>query len=440
MILDKNNRKPVKKEATGPQTVSYSFGDGILRRDYTGVGTYTQLRALRKDPTVALARAMLISCIQAGSWSIEADDDISDDIKEFMEHVFLLREDFLYNAIAFGKVDFGWMGFEKIWKVENDRYMIEYLKPLLHDYTHILVTKHGRFNGYKQKNVGMGVLVSTITSGGPINEVELKVEKCLHVAFGVEAGNYYGTPLLENVRQTCDDWDDCNDGAKRYDLKLAGSHWVVKYPPGTGLNSAGETVNNSELANTILTAVESSGSIAMPQTSITTVQEILNDSQADAFSWSVELIGDKGQGKQESFSKRLKYLDIQKVRGLLMPERSLLEGEHGTKAEAGEHIGLMLTNMQEIDKAITRTVNSQLINQLVKLNFGKELVGKVRLISTPLVDTQLKFLQELYIEQKDNDINLQAVRDKLDVPTEIGGSESVMPDFTKDEDKEEEDE
>ena len=114
-------RKPKKAETTGPQTISYSFGDGVLNRNYTRVGTYTELRAVRKDPTVQLARALLISGIQAGSWGIEADDDVSDEIREYFKHVLPLREKLIYNAVAYAKVDFGWQGFEKIFSSDGNR-------------------------------------------------------------------------------------------------------------------------------------------------------------------------------------------------------------------------------------------------------------------------------------------------------------------------------
>ncbi len=76
-----------KGETTPAQTISYSFGTGELARpNYAIVGTYAQLRAVRKDPSVTLARALMIACIQAGSWTVEADDDVRDDVLEYMEH------------------------------------------------------------------------------------------------------------------------------------------------------------------------------------------------------------------------------------------------------------------------------------------------------------------------------------------------------------------
>ncbi len=423
MVAKNYKKKPKKKEVTGPQTISYSFGDSTLVRSYTTIGTYPQLRAVRKDPTVSLARALLISCIQAGSWSIEADDDVSEDVTKFIEHMLPLREEFIYNAVAFGKVDFGWQGFEKIFDTDGNRIYIKSLKPLLHDMTVILVTKQGHFNGYKQNSMGWGGLQPQAGSVGPVYPLEIPLEKSFHIAFDVEAGYLYGMPLLESIRASMDMWDECNDGARRYDKKLAGTHWVVKFPPGTGTLD-GVTVDNGVIAAKVLAAMESSGSVAIPTTTAEVLQEIVNADVANLYAWHVELLDDKGK-KQASFNDRLKYLDSQKVRGLGFPERSILEGQFGTKAEASTHLNLALNNFEAIDREIARAMNKQLINQLVELNYGAELVGKVRLVAAPLVNEQIDFLQKIYGDLDDPNIDVDALREELTVPSQEGGSEGL---------------
>jgi len=355
---------------------------------------------------------MLVSCIQAGSWNIEADEDVPAEVTEFIEHILPLREDFLFNAIAYGKVDYGWCGFEKIFKTDGIRIYIEALKPLLHDITTILITKQGHFNGYRQTSLGLGVMA-----------IDVPPEKCLHTAFGVEAGNYYGMPLLENIRQTMDDWKDCNDGAKRYDLKLAGSHWVIKYPPGT-TTVDDESVDNGVIAGRVLDALTSSGSVAIPTTTATVLQELTSAGVVDVYAWSVELLSDTGD-KQESFGTRLKYLDNQKVRGLGFPERALLEGQFGTKAESETHGNLMMNIVEATDREVVRMVNQQLINQLLILNFGDALKDTVRLVAAPLIDEQITFIREIYKSLSDPNVDVEALREKLDIPSAEGASEGL---------------
>lgn len=410
----KSTKADLKTELTGSQTVGILFGGNTLTRDYSVSGTYSELRAVRRDPTVSLARGLLISCIRAGSWSIEADSDVDEKIRDFMNHILALRDDFLYSTVAFGLVDYGWIGYEKIFTEYEGRIIIESLKPLLHDITSILVTEQGRFNGYRQRSVAAAI------------GVDLSPDKCFHSAFGVEAGGLYGRPLLADIRESCDMWNEANDGARRYDKKIAGSHWVVRYPPGTAVVD-GETIENGDIAVLVLNALESSGSVSIPTTTATVLQELVNDKVADLYGWHVELLSDTSP-RQESFSKRLTYLDTLKVRGLLMPERSILEGNFGTKAEAEAHGNFALTNMEAIDRQIASSVNNQLVNPLLVLNYGEQYKNKVRVVAAPLIDKQISFLQTVYEElsKTDADVDLQGMRDKLNIPTKEGDSTGVV--------------
>ena len=392
-------------ETTGIQTISYLFAQDTIERSTAEFGTYAAYRALRKDSTIALGRGLLVSGVKAGSWAVEADEEAPEEVVAFVKTLLPLREDIMGLAVGYGRVDYGWMGFEKIFVVKDGRLTLR-LKPLLHDMTTILIDNHGNFAGYRQSN--------SLTA----LPIDVPAEYSLHIAFDVEGANLYGSPLLENVRAIQQSWLDCDAGAKRYDKKIAGSHWIVHYPPGTS-QIDDETVQNADVAKQILTALESSGSMSLPSTTAEFVQELNDKAVAALYSWDVKLITAEGTG-QGSFVERLKYLDSLKIRGLVLPERSMLEGSYGTKADAGEHIGLAVTGMQNVDQHITRQVNKQVVNQLLALNFGLDMVGKVRLVASPLVDRQIAFLRDLYLKVLTavdmGSIDLEALKEQLNIP------------------------
>lgn len=396
--------KPELGESTPLQTVliqpSY---DGELPRNTVEVGTFSALRVLRKDPTVALGRGLLVSGILAGAWSVEADEDIRDDIVTHITSTLLpLRESIMQACIAFGRVDFGFMPFEKIFAIKDDNYTIERMKPLLHDMTTILVDPYGNFAGFKQSGPGQAI------------GLHIPREKCLLVNFEVEGGNLYGYPLLENVRAIQTMWDDANAGAKRYDTKIAGSHFIVHYPPGSS-DVDGETVENSVIAQQLLTALESSGSMAMPSTTADYVQELNDINVAKLYQWDVTLLSDTS-ARQPTFIERLKQLDGLKLRGLGVPERTCTEGQYGTKAESETHVDLLITTMEQIDRHITQIVNDQVVDQLLTLNWGAAYVDKVRLVAAPLVDKQITFLRKLYLPLAGKQIDIVALQTKLGIP------------------------
>ena len=119
------DKKKLKRgEITPSQVVSYVYGGTTSRASYAQTGSYAQLRAVRKDPTVSLARALLVAAIQAGSWNIEADDDVGDDAREFVEHILKLRDSFISNCVAYGRIDYGWIAFEKVFDIKDGHIVI----------------------------------------------------------------------------------------------------------------------------------------------------------------------------------------------------------------------------------------------------------------------------------------------------------------------------
>lgn len=377
--------------------------DGELPRDTTLVGTYAQLRALRKDSTIALGCGLFVSGILAGTWNVEADEGVDEKVvKSISDNLLPLRTAILQPCVDFGLINYGWMPFEEIFTIKDGRIVLERMKPLLHDITTILVDSFGNFQGFRQRN------------SHQVLGVDVPYEKCTLINFGVEGGYLYGYPLLENVRDIQTMWDDCNDGAKRYDKKMAGSHFVVHYPPGTS-EIDGETVNNSEIAQQLLTALESSGSMALPSTTAEVLQELESDvNVAKLYQWDITLLSDLS-ARQPSFLDRLKYLDSLKLRGILVPERACIEGKYGTRAESESHIDLLITNMERVDRIIVQAVNVQVVDQLLELNWGLA-PGTVRLVAAPLIDEQIDFLRKLFLDISGKQVDVVALQEKLNVP------------------------
>lgn len=411
----------------GSQVLTYS-SEGTLRKVMPTGATYAKYRLLRRDPTVALARALLSASVVVGSWSTEVDDDADDDAVTLVrETLFPMREGIMQAAMMFGCVDFGWQGFEQVYDTDDagEVQLVE-LKPLLPDITELLVDKQtGAFAGYRQKHRVTGV------------NQDLPLSQCLHVAFRVEGSNWFGEPLLENVRAVCEKWEAADTSAAAYDKKIAGSHFVVHYPPGRSKVDGADT-DNAEVALSLLKALESSGSVAVPRV-VTAFVGDLNAQTPDA--WSVDVLQDSG-GKQTSFVARERYLDALKVRALLLPERAVLEGQFGTRADAGAHADMAIVNSQLMDRSITQAVNTMVVRRLLALRFGRSAATSVRLVAQPLVDEQAAFLRQLYAGLLSNPqgfveefgtLDTDAIKDRLGVPkskTVAPAGEEPLPGLT----------
>lgn len=403
--------KPREGESTGPQseeTVIYyltSADTSSLETTMARGITYATYRALRTDPTVAIARELAIAPILCGNWTVEADKGVSLEKKTFIEEQFLdIRDQVMEEVLLYGHIDFGWMGFEKVFEYKDGKLRLAKMKGLLHDLTEILVsTKNGAFKGFHQAR----------------DDNTIPLTNSMLYPFRVEGTRWYGQGLLENVRRVCARWEDADKGAARYDRKVAGSHFVVHYPRGKSMINGVET-DNSAVAKSVLEALESSGSVTVPRAKVTMSGEDFEHKE-----WKLLILEDKG-GRQPTFVDRLRYLDTLKVRAMLLPERAILEGQFGTKAEAGEHIDLAFHKMRLLDRKITRYTNWHTVDQLLEQNWGEKARGTVWLTAAPLADTALAFFKQVYSEilkspsgflEEFATIDTEALKRRLEIPS-----------------------
>lgn len=402
------------KTLTGPQVRDMPDQyTGKLPKRMPVTDWYNKVRAMRTDPTISLVRSLMVAPALLGSWSVETAEEAPEGAKELIEDtLFPLRTNIVRQSLQFC-VDFGWAAFEKVFDRNDDgQIYLRRLKHLLPDLTEIIVDPAtGDFRGFFQQSQSTG------------GDIIIELPECFLHSLDVEGTGWYGSSLMVNVNEAYDWWRDCNAANARFDKKIAGAHWVVHYPRGTSLYNGIET-GNDVIANDILTSLQSSGMIAVPRELVQFIEQLNANQLEDA--WKIELISASGSG-QAGFTDRLKYIDSLKVRGLGFPERSVLEGQFGTKAEAEAHADFAIAIMEVRHEDLLRDINWHIVNQLLRLNYGEESDGTVYITKGPIADQNRSFLQKLYsailtnpegwIAEFDN-IDRVALRDQLMVPTD----------------------
>lgn len=398
------------KQKTGPQLVHVGVSNvntdqgAVSNQQYTSAW-YKKARVMRKDPTIALVRQLFFAPILSSAWSFEETDDSPEGaVDEIKTQLNRLKFELVRTSLV-GCTDFGWQGYEKV--LESDgvgSVRLSKVKPLLQDFTEIRIEEdNGAYAGLRQE------------------ELLLSAEETLLVAFDVEGTDWYGRPIMGAAETPYDMWSDANAAAKRYDTKIAGVHWVVHYPLGESEYNGTQT-SNATIAKEILDALEASGKIIVPRM----VQEYIDGQPEDA--WKIELLSASGGA---SFEARLGYLDALKVRAFGFPERSILEGQYGTKAEAGEHGDFAITNLELRHQQLINYYNKYLVNHMLRLNWGPAYEDTVFIKPMPLADEERWYLKQLYttimsnpegfLQEIDN-IDLEAMRDRLGIPSDFGMS------------------
>lgn len=400
-------------EVTGPQVLTSPL---IQRSTSTEKLTYAKLRKMRKDPVVALTRFMFFAGVYSGAWSFEkADKSAPDEWVDYVRRNFEpIRRHFLSTA-ALGCFDFGWQPFEKV--IEPDLKLYEMkltkLKPLMQDDTVIETDDTtGGFTGFTQGNV------------------TVPLEKALLCSFDVEGTAWEGQSTLANAEEPYDAAKNVMSAVKRYDQKIAGAHWVVRYPIGvTPLN--GVDTPNDIIAKNILSSLQSSGMIAIPLGK-DQFQDIPTDQRGG---WDIELI--TANGGSVDFNARFEYLDKAKVRALGFPERTLLEGVHGTKADAEAHQDFVITLIEYRHACLLEVLNWHLVNQLLRLTFGEEAENAVMIKAASLSDATRGTLKAVYdkimsspdglLLEMDN-LDLVAISETLGIPRRTLNDPTQLPD------------
>ena len=378
-----------------------------------------RLILMRNDPTLALLRQLWIAPILSAGWSVEADDDASDEAIDYAhDEMGRLHQD-LIPVAGLGCLDWGWAPFEQIFTNRPDGKLgLKQAKSLLQQMTTIKTDeKTGEYIGLSQ------------------DDVFLDLDHSILFNFDVIGTNYYGSAPMKAAEQPWYDSTQVDDRLATLNVRVAGEHWVIYYPVGV-TSIDGTDTDNFEVAEQIMEKMLQSGSVAVPNE----IRSELNILNADAGTheyqcWRIELLS-SGETSSAFYLEQQRYNDILKARALGFPERSVFEGEHGTKAEAGVHTDAAVQQLEKRSQELTQSVSRQVLKPLVEFNFGADQAERISLVANPIVDSTLQLWLRLYeqflnngdvlVEEFDN-INMREVREKLGIPQYDEGTENPDP-------------
>jgi len=370
-------------EMTGNQQ-QFRYGGATTLLDMPGLspvppGSYGTYRLMLSDPTIALARMVVMAPIVAGAWSYESGAEAPDGAVALVRRNLEAQRGYIVKE-CLRALDFGWQGFEQIYRYRaaDGRVELARLKPLLQDITRLLIDPAtGNVTGLQN------------------GEAVLPVEKVMLYVCDATPDNPYGRARLENVRGAWSAWLDCNQGAARYDRKIAGVIPVVHYPPGLGYDIGGAVVDHFTLATRLLDSISAGKGLAVPNEFAADADD-RESSRPEKRKWIIELLEDRG-GRQPGFVERLQYLDALKFRGYLRPERTGLHtaGAGLGQADVTQHAELALADGELLHQEIAAAVSTQIVDPLLTLNFGPAAMGTVRIVPAPLTDRKVTLFAEL---------------------------------------------
>ena len=394
--LDRSADKPPKVgETTGnqiPQSggsnalTGFGVGNGVKGFDPPPDGTFDVYRKIASHPTVAVALAKIASPIFATppTWMPKGgakpgQKQVKDKYCDFCSSVFDHQfSHFVRDGLR--AVAFGFAPFEKVWGERDGKLIVEKLKPLRVDNTTFLYDKSGQIVALRNKN------------GGGTDD--LAPNKYFSWKLGSEDGDPYGRSRLENIRAVWSDAAQVLERFAKYLAKVAAIIGQIHYPDGTSKNASGADYPNFWLAQQLAADAQAGKFLLMPNkfmsflstgdVSPAVLEKALQC--AGKSDWVLSFVDPGGTDFAPGFIAALEYWDKLLVRGLYQPERSILEGKHGTKADAGQHNEASVDDSQHLYNDMLAAFNRDVVDEMLVLNFGESKRGAAYAEAPPLND------------------------------------------------------
>jgi hypothetical protein len=373
-------------------------------------GTYQTYLQISAHPTNALVRGMVGSPIVANTWHWKkCRGDVPDEWVELVQQVLSpLRQGIIRDCLK--ALEYGWAGFEKVWRIQNGRRVLARLKPLLWDCTDILVDEHGNVAGLVNRPEGEEPVL--LTAG-----------KYFLYSYDGEAGNPYGRSRRENIREAWSESEQIRQRLAQYMRKVAGIVVQLHYPEGTSRDAAGADRPNQWLGQQVLDAVSAGRSVMFPNGFASASDPRMAYELAGKSPWQLSTLQAGGTDHAPGMKLVLEYYDALIFRGWLRPERSGLESRYGSKADAQTQTNSATLDSELVDCDIADAVTRGIVDELLVLNFGRKAQGAVAIEPAPIETDAMGVLRDtlkLLIGKNDSptagQINIGGLLDQLSVP------------------------
>lgn len=388
--------------------------------------SYKTYRWMLNHPVVRLVRSIATGPTLASYWQYKAaDESVPQARVDLIQKMFDRIRQQSMSDIMRGR-DYGWAGFEPIWDTAGGETRLEELKPLLPDLTTILVSKKGRFTGLQQAS---GEVIDLKADQQGILQAGLPAPfKAWVYTYDKECGNLHGRSWLENIRDTAwKDWLDCAQQIQKIGAKIAGTQGILKTPPNmkTEAIAAFKALSNGAPGMWL-------PSLAMnidPNGQADMMKLLIDLSKTSLISLEVIDFGNTAPSIA-AILDRMKHAEELMFAGGLRSSRTGLEGQHGTKAEAGVHTDTAML-VAELDDDEIAAQAQTLVDAVLELNFGHDSRGSVTIDPPPLVDAKSQRYSEFLTaistgqgvaEALANYADIEEVFDGLDIPTKEGAT------------------
>jgi len=192
---------------------------------------------------------------------------------------------------------------------------------------------------------------------------------------------------------------------------------IVRHPTDVGLNTeTGVDVDYGSEALALAEKIRSGANVSLPSDPVTGIDDRITNMRQ----WEIDTL--KTEVNFDALNVAFEYLDVQKLRSILVPEQALIEGKGGSSSRnVAQVFGDLFQEFQAVTmEEIDWCINRYMIPQLVQANFGSNAPKAVK-VTTGFDPSDAETMQALLtgIANKGSEklpIDIRATLEKLGVP------------------------
>jgi len=365
---------------------------------YSSDRSITTYKAMRNHPVIAMGIHFTTLGLSDAPRIVECDnEEIAIIVDKMLDPIWkrLLVDSFEHLSYGFKPFEIRYEPGAVKYKLDpNDKKEKSYTGILLKqpraldpDGVKILTETDGSLKGFQQS----------------WNQAQVLVEdrKCLLVINQMESGNYYGLSILEPVYSSWYIHSINMQFHTRWLERKGTGLFMGRYPAG----KTDDGTDNSQIMLDLLDSIMEGTTIALPAG---------RDKDGNQL-WDISII-DPGD-KTDAFIAFHEYLDKTMLRGLVIPERALTQGEIGARSSTEAFADLFMQRKQAILDDVVDYINKYLVKNLVELNWGKEYEVNVRAgrISDDSKATAFEVVKKL-LDKGEMEIDPEWLVDKTGMP------------------------